>query len=105
MTTIRTTVHEGHIQLNERVDFPDGSEVEVTVRPAPADAELRGMTEEEQGTSPEAVERWIAHLESLDPPTMTDDEWAAWMKQRADEKAWNLAREAEREARLCEAFK
>ncbi|HET6572585.1 MAG TPA: hypothetical protein VFG68_03205 [Fimbriiglobus sp.] len=34
------------------------------------------MMEEEQGDTPEAIERWIAILEAIPDPTMSDDESA-----------------------------
>lgn len=80
MTTLKATVRNGRIELDEPLDLPDGAEVEVTLLTPAIPSALRGMTEEEQDSTPEAIERWIAALEAIPAPTMSDDEWAAWMR-------------------------
>jgi hypothetical protein len=100
MTTLKATVRNGRIELDEPFDLPDGAEVEVILLTPANPPTLRGMTEEEQGTTPEAIERWIAILEAISAPAMSDDEWAAWMQRRREDRGWELARAEEREARL-----
>jgi hypothetical protein len=78
MTTLTTVVRAGRIKLDEPSDLPDGSTVEVILRPVHAGPPVVGMTEEEQGTTPEAIERWIRTLEAIPAPVMTDAEWKAW---------------------------
>jgi hypothetical protein len=91
MTTLKATVRNGRIELDEPFDLPDGAEVEVILL-TPADPPtLRGMTEEEQGSTPEAIERWIAALEAIPAPVMNDDEWSAWMRRRREDREWELA--------------
>lgn len=102
MTIIKSVIHNGRLQLDEPVNLPDGSEVEVIVHitsslPLPA---LVGMTEEEQEETPEAIEKWIAEAESIPPITMSDEEWAAWHKRRNEDREWQLADALEREKRL-----
>ena len=104
MTTLTTIVRAGRIQLDEPSDLPDGSAVEVTLRPVNASSSVRGMTEEEQGTTPESVERWVQILEAIPAPVMTDDEWSAWTARRREDREWELAGEAAREARLRETL-
>jgi hypothetical protein len=93
MTTLKATVRNGRIE-------PDGAEIEVILLTPASPPTLRGMTEEEQGDTPEAIERWIATLEAIPAPTMSDDEWAAWVQRRREDREWELARTEEREARL-----
>ena len=72
MTTLKATVRNGRIELDEPFDLPDRVEVEVTVL-TPADSPtLRGMTEEEQGDTPETIDRWIATLEAIPAPVMSE---------------------------------
>ena len=56
MTTIRTTVRDGRIRFDEPLDLPEGSEVEVTLRPVNGEMELTGMTDEERA----AILAWVA---------------------------------------------
>jgi hypothetical protein len=100
MTTITTIVRAGRIQLDEPSDLPDGSPVEVTFRPATTIQSPFGMTEQEQGTTPEAIERWIAILDAIPAPVMTDEEWSAWNARRKEDREWEFANEAAREAKL-----
>lgn len=101
MTTIKATVHNGGLQLDAPLDLPEGCEVNVFVSPiVPGSSTLRGMTEEEQGSTPEAIARWIQLVESSSPPTMTDEEWAADQQQRREYRAWQLANAEAREKRL-----
>jgi hypothetical protein len=104
MPTLTTIVRSGRIKLDEPSDLPDGSTVEVTFRPAISNSTIHGMTEEEQGTTPEAIERWIALLESIPTPVLSDAEWSAWSARRKADREWELANEAAREARLRETI-
>ena len=106
MTIIRSVIHNGRLQLDEPVNLPDGSQVEVIVHvtsslPLPA---LVGMTEVEQEETPEEIERWIADVESIPPITMSDEEWAAWQQRRKEDREWQLADALEREKRLQRSF-
>jgi predicted DNA-binding antitoxin AbrB/MazE fold protein len=100
MTTIKTIIHNGRVQIDEPVDLPEGAEVEVTINMLPVDFTLRGMTEEEQGDTPEAIERWIALAESIPAITMSDRDWEAWHQRRKEDREWQLADVVEREKRL-----
>jgi len=100
MTTITTVVRAGRIKVDEPSDLPDGSPVEVTFRPTTPSQAPFGMTEEEQGTTPEAIERWISTFEAIPAPVMTDEEWSAWNARRKEDRQWEFANEAAREAKL-----
>jgi hypothetical protein len=104
MNIFKSTIRDGRLRIDAPLDLPDGSEVEVIVHPLSADDELRGMTEEEQGDTPEAVERWIRELESIPAPTMTEEERAAWHQRRREDREWEFAHEAERERRIQSYF-
>lgn len=97
MTTITGTVRNGLIVPSEPFDWPDGSEVEITRRPA---ANEHPAPEGEQASSPEAIEEWLAALDAIPTPAMTDQEWAAWEQRRREDKEWELAQAGVREAKL-----
>jgi len=100
MTTITTVVRGDRIKVDEPSDLPDGSQVEVTLRPAISIQAPIGMTEDDQGTTPEAIEGWIATLEAIPAPVMTDEEWSAWNARQKEDREWEFANEAAREAKL-----
>lgn len=104
MTTLMTTVRAGRIKFDEPYDLPDGSQVEVTLRPTESGLAAFGMTEEEQGTSAEEIQRWIAALEAVPAPVMTDEEWAAWNARRREGRELEFSQEKEREAKLFGAL-
>jgi len=104
MTTHMTTVRAGRIKFDEPSDLPDGSQVEVTLRPTVSEFTDFGMTEEEQDTSPEAIERWIAALETIPAPVMTDEEWASWNTRRKEDREWEFVRAKDRESKLFGAL-
>lgn len=99
MSTITGTVQNGVIVPREPIGWPNGTEVYV------AKSELAlydEMMENDPvlGTSPEAIARWLAELDALPVPTMTDDKWAAWEQRRREDKEWELARAEERHQKL-----
>lgn len=101
MTTIKATVHNGGLRLDEPLNLPEGCEVNVFVSPVvPGLSTLRGMTEVEQGSTPEEVARWIQLVESNSPPTMTDEEWEADQQRRREYREWQRANADAREQRL-----
>ena len=104
MTTIRTIVRDGRIRLDEPLDLPEGSEVEVTLRPLNGEMGLTGMTDEEQGDSPEAIARWIAEFEAIPAPIMSDAEWEAWQKRRQEDREWEFAHEEERHQKIMKSL-
>lgn len=97
---IKAIIHNGRLTIDEPVDLPEGTEVEVMVYSHPANFTLRGMTEEEQGDTPEAIERWIAMVESIPAISMSDRDWEAWQQRRKEDREWELADAVEREKRL-----
>ena len=111
MSTIQGTLKNGQIILAKPApaDWPEGAEVRLELmepitegngQNREPESTIHGMTEEEQGTTPEAIERWIAHFESVPAPEMSDSEWDAWMKQRSEDRARELAHADQREEQL-----
>lgn len=99
---IKAFIHNGRLRLDEPVDLPEGAEVKVSVSPVASDN--LGMTEEELGDSPEAIASWIAYYESLEPPTMTEQEWEAWQQRRREDRAWELSHAEARAQKLQRMF-
>jgi hypothetical protein len=100
MSTIMATVRDGVIVPREPLDWPNGAKVGVTLLSDDNEPELRGMTEEEQGETPEAIAKWLAEWNAIPTPIMSDEEWSAWEQRRREDKEWELSGQAEREAKL-----
>ncbi len=99
MTTISGTVQDGVIVPREPIDWPNGTEVYVAKNEMTLYDEMMD-NDPVLGTSPEAIERWLAEVEALPIPTMTDEEWAAWEKRRREDKEWELAHAEERAKKI-----
>ena len=72
--------------------------------PVNGEAELTGMTDEEQGDSPEAIARWIATVEAIPPIEISDEQWAAWQKRRQEDREWEFAHEEERHQKIMKSL-
>ena len=86
MDAIHGTYHDGKIELDAPVSWPDGSRVTVTTEP-----DSFGMSEADWPTTPEGIAAYIAKLESLEVPEMSDQEWAEWQAAREAAKKFTLA--------------
>ena len=100
MNTITATVQDGVIVPREPLAWPNGTEVEVTALPSEDASEPRGMTEEEQGDSPEAIERWLAEFRSIPPLSMTPEEEAEWIADRKAQRDFDRAASEVRDEKL-----
>ncbi len=98
MFTIKATIQNGRLCLDEPIDLPEGTEVVVEV--CCADPELEDALHPLHGSTPEAIARWLALHDSREPPTMTDEEWEADQQRRREDKEWQLANAPEREKRI-----
>jgi hypothetical protein len=67
------TFHNGHVELDAAVSWPEGTRLEVI----PAKTKL-GLDESEWPETPEEKEEWCAWLASLEPFDMTPEEYAAF---------------------------
>ena len=59
MSTIRGTIRDGKVVLDEPSDLPDGTRVFVGKGP------VAMLTEDEQGDDPESITRWLAAFDAL----------------------------------------
>jgi hypothetical protein len=87
MGAIRGTYIDGKIVLNTPPDWLEGTEVNVT--PAHEYVGI-GMREEDWPTTPEGIAALIEKIERLEP-FLTPEEYAAWEKRRAEDKAFQLS--------------
>ena len=93
MNMVEATVQNRRIEVPATPDWPDGTKVMVDVMPMPAVNRLDDvdfMTEVEQSDDPDAINRWIAELETLPGITMTPEEEAAMLAWRKKEQEFNL---------------
>jgi hypothetical protein len=100
MKTIRARVRNGHLVSVDPVDWPEGTEMELSPLPTDQGDVLHGMSEEEQGDSPEAIERWLAAFDAIPAATMTAEEEAAWLADRKAQREYELANQDARAERL-----
>lgn len=77
MNTMSAIVRNRRIELNAPDELPDGTEVRIDV--TPVDNHKIGMTEAEWRDDPEAIEEWVAWLDTIEPIDWTpaDPEAAA----------------------------
>ncbi|MFT3880428.1 MAG: hypothetical protein QM703_12295 [Gemmatales bacterium] len=72
MSSVLGTIRNGKVKLDKASPWPEGRRVKVDdsfVETVPG-----FMTEEEQGTDPESIARWIAMVDAQDVITITDEE-------------------------------
>ena len=98
MDTIRTTVHNGRINVHVSADLPDGTEVEIRISRTsenykPGDRIL--------DDTPEAIEAWINAVHQLEPLLITPEEQAAWDAASAQQKLWDKVHFFDRVDRLA----
>lgn len=86
MSTIRGTIRDGKVVLDEPANWPEGTRVQIeltdpqVVEPVPGD----------EDDSPEAIEHRLALMDRFDA-WMTEEELAAWERVRAENKAFQLS--------------
>jgi len=77
MTTIKAVVRNGRIEVEEPLDLPDGTILQI---PVPGEAE----TDDEM--SPEEIQHVLAAMDRMEPLQMTDAELTAWEADRTARK-------------------
>ena len=92
MTTIKATVRNGRIEVDEPLDLPDGTVLQIPV----PDAE-RAKDDE---MSPDEIQRVLAAMDRMEPLQMTDAELAAWEADRQARKESEKAHFFERAEKL-----
>ncbi len=68
---VHGTFRNGRVELDEPVDWPDGSRVEVS-----AESESIGMREEDWPQTPEGIAALVARMEAFEPLEFTPEEEA-----------------------------
>jgi hypothetical protein len=89
MTTIKATIRNGRIEVDEPLDLPDGTVLQI---PLPDHAEKT----EDGAMSPKEIERILAAMDRMQPLQMTDAELAAWEADRNARREFVKARFFER---------
>lgn len=102
MDTIRTTVHNGRIDVQVAADLPDGTEVEIRIVPASADYKPGDGVQDE---TPEEIEASIERLMSIEPLIFSPDEQAAWDAAQAERKRSEKEHFMEWSDRIADDFK
>jgi hypothetical protein len=64
MTTIKATIRNGRIEVDEPIDLPDGTELTIPLPVLPAPL---GKRDEDWSDTPEAIEAWIRWYDALEP--------------------------------------
>ena len=76
MTTIKAVVRNGRIEVDEPLDLPDGTVLQI---PLPDDA---AKAKDDEPMSPEEIQQVLAAMDRMEPLRMTDAELAAWEADR-----------------------
>jgi hypothetical protein len=91
-TAVPGTIHEGRVELEAPVDWPEGTKVKVSL--VDPEGQKIGMSEEEWSDSPEALADWEAWFRSRQPLKMTAEEEAEF--QKFQEEVGRYSKEAMR---------
>jgi len=102
MDIIRTTVHNGRIDVHVDADLPDGTEVEIRISPTSADYKPGDGVQNE---TPEAIEASLERLMSIEPLIFSPEEKAAWDAAEAERKRWEKDHFMEWSDRIADEFK
>jgi hypothetical protein len=78
MTTIKATVRNGRIEVDEPLDLPDGTVLQI---PVPDDS-----SRADDEMSPDEIQRILDAMDRMQPLQMTDAELAAWEADRQARK-------------------
>ncbi len=69
MSAVIGTIRNGQVKFDQASPWPEGSIVEIDLK-----KDRMGITEEEQGTDPESIARWIEWYRSFEPVNMSKEE-------------------------------
>ncbi len=100
MTTIKAVVRDGRIELDERLDLPDGTVLRI---PLP-NGDLV-VDDDDAPRTPEEIERVLAAMDAMIPLQMTDEELAAWEADRHARREAEKATFFERADKLSAMWK
>jgi hypothetical protein len=90
MNAIRATWRNGQIIPEEPANWPEGVKLLVSQIDAPNGRVVRGMTEEEQGDTPEQIARWIADTDAIPALVLTQEEEQDLVAWREKTRQFNL---------------
>jgi hypothetical protein len=93
MTTIKAVVRDGRIELDEPLDLPNGTVLQI---PVPTGAERT----EDAPMSEDEIREVLAAMDRMEPLQMTDAELAAWEADRQARKEQEKAHFRERAEKL-----
>lgn len=102
MSTIRTTIVDGHVHVPVPDDLPNGTEVEVRISPVASDAK---PGDGDWDDSPEGIEAWIKQYDAIEPLVLTEADRAEIAAALQEQKDWETSRffdHAERQRKLWE---
>ena len=74
------TFRDGRIEIDSRVDWPEGTRLEVLP------IESVGMNDAEWPTTAEGIAELLKRMDDCEPLEMSDAEYAAWETERRIEK-------------------
>ncbi len=103
MNAIKGVVRNGQVVLDESVELPEGTRVEVV--PVEAARTTLGMLEADWPTTPEGIAALLARMDGVEPGWLSPDEEAAWRAALREQKEFEKGRfseDAEKLRRLCE---
>jgi hypothetical protein len=101
-TATMGSYRNGCVCPDQRVDWPDGTHVDLEARPEAG--EKVGMSEEEWPTTPEGIAEWLASMDAMEPLEMTEEESARWEADRKAQREFEKARFFEEAERLRRAW-
>jgi hypothetical protein len=101
MSTIRGTIRDGQVVLDEPLALPEGTRVTVATE---GDYAGVGMREEDWPTDAAGIAALVARMDQLQP-FLTPEEEAEWREARADQKAWEIANWDARSKHIEDLFK
>jgi hypothetical protein len=88
MSTIRGTIQDGKVVLDEPANLPDGTRVVLAV---PGEEYVGvGMREEDWPTDEAGIAALVASMDQIQPFLTPEDE-ERWRQALAEQKAWELA--------------
>ena len=97
MSTIRTTIVDGHVHVPVPDDLANGTEVEVWILPLISEAK---PGDGDWDDSPEGIEAWMKQYDSLEPLVLTESERAEMATTLQEKKDWEKSRFSDRAGNL-----
>ncbi len=99
MSTIRSEVKNGRVEVDAPPDWPDGTPVRVELG-------LNDNSEydEESLETPEEIQSWLHWYHALEPIVMTPEEEAGWEADRQMQMKFDITNAEERDRRIDGVF-